>query len=93
MTAGQTSTMQQRQPPPIPQGHPGFTEEWLHWAIGFVSEIIVLHGPRYAPLLDRLERELAEMQRTRGEDPVSRAKRHLARLQNGEMSGTHGVEP
>lgn len=71
-----------RPPPPIPPGHSGFTEEWLHNAIAVISEVIVLHGPQYAPWLDRLERELEELQRKRGEDPVSRAKRHLARLQH-----------
>lgn len=54
-----------------------FTEEWLTRAIGVVSEVIVLHGPQYAPLLDRLERELAEMKQ-RDDDPVSRARKHLA---------------
>ena len=47
-------------------------------AIAVISEVIVLHGPQYAPWLDRLERELEELQRKRGEDPLSRARRHLA---------------
>lgn len=56
-----------------------FTEEWLVGAIGVISEVIVEHGVKYAPWLDRLERELAEIKRH--DDPVSRARRHLARSQ------------
>jgi hypothetical protein len=56
-----------------------FTEEWLIGAIALISEVIVEHGPQYAPWLDRLEHELAELKRY--EDPVSRAQRHLARAQ------------
>lgn len=55
-----------------------FTEEWLIGAIGVISEVIVEHGTKYAPWLDRLERELAEIKRQ--DDPLSRARRHLARL-------------
>jgi hypothetical protein len=54
-----------------------FTEEWLIGAIAIVSEVILEHGVKYAPLLDRLERELAELKRY--DDPISRARRHLAR--------------
>ena len=53
------------------------TEEWLVWAIGFISEGIIKHGPVYAPLLDRLERELEKIRSY--EDPIVRARRHLAR--------------
>lgn len=67
-----------RHQPPIASGQTVFTEEWLHNAIAVISEVIVLHGPQYAPWLDRLERELEELQRKRGEDPLSRARRHLA---------------
>ena len=67
-----------RAAPPIASGQTVFTEEWLHNAIAVISEVIVLHGPQYAPWLDRLERELEELQRKRGEDPLSRARRHLA---------------
>jgi hypothetical protein len=60
--------------------HREMTEELLLEYIAFVSEIILLHGVKYAPLLDRLERELAGL-RARGEhnDPLARAKAHLAR--------------
>jgi hypothetical protein len=68
---------------PSPGDIPGhgqrFTEEWLINAIGVISEVIIEHGEKYAPWLDRLERELAELKRY--DDPVSRARRHLARAQ------------
>lgn len=54
-----------------------FTEEWLIIAIGLISEVIVEHGAKYGPWLDRLERELADIKRH--DDPVSRARRHLER--------------
>ncbi|WP_338700664.1 hypothetical protein V5279_21220 [Bradyrhizobium sp. 26S5] len=53
------------------------TEKRLLDAIAVVSEVIVLHGVKYAPLLDRLEAELELLKRY--EDPVSRARRHLER--------------
>lgn len=56
-----------------------FTEEWLRGAIAVISEVIVEHGVKYAPWLDRLERELAALERH--DDPVSRARRHLERSQ------------
>lgn len=55
------------------------TEQRLVDAIALVSEVIVLHGAQYAPILDRLEQELAALKR--GNDPVSRARMHLARRQ------------
>lgn len=54
-----------------------FTEQWLVGAIAVISEVIVEHGAQYAPWLDRLERELAAIKSQ--DDPVSRARRHLAR--------------
>ena len=32
-----------------------FTEQWLIGAIALISEVIVEHGPQYAPWLDKLE--------------------------------------
>lgn len=55
------------------------TEADLLEAIEFVCEIIIEHGAKYAPLLDRLEQELAATKRD--DDPISRARRHLARAQ------------
>jgi len=52
-----------------------FTEEWLLEAIRAVSFCIVEDGPVYAPILDRLEREL-DIIRAR-QDAVSRARMHL----------------
>jgi hypothetical protein len=54
-----------------------FTEEWLVGAISVISEVIIEHGAKYSPVLDRLERELAAIRHQ--DDPVSRARRHLAR--------------
>ena len=62
---------------PRPPTDGRFTEEWLLGAIGLISEVIIAHGSKYAPWLDRLEHELAELKRY--DDPVSRARRHLAR--------------
>ncbi len=57
-----------------------FTEEWLNGAIALISEVILEHGAQYAPILDRLERELEQL-KLRG-DPVTRARRHLLRAQD-----------
>ncbi|MHC2666541.1 hypothetical protein ACMA5K_24345 [Bradyrhizobium diazoefficiens] len=51
------------------------TEAQLLADIALVSEIILEHGEKYAPLLDRLEQELEARRR---DDPISRARRHLA---------------
>ncbi|BAL77070.1 hypothetical protein [Bradyrhizobium cosmicum] len=52
------------------------TEAQLLADIVLISEIILEHGEKYAPLLDRLEQELAKRLK---DSPVSRARRHLAR--------------
>ncbi|NEU95082.1 hypothetical protein [Bradyrhizobium uaiense] len=57
------------------------TEKRLQDAIALVSEVIILHGEKYAPLLDRLEQELEAIKRY--ESPVSRAQRHLAQHGSG----------
>lgn len=51
------------------------TEAQILNAIALVSEIILEHGEKYAPLLDRLEQELEARRRN---DPISRARAHLA---------------
>lgn len=51
------------------------TEAQLLADIALVSEIILEHGEKYAPFLDRLEQEL---ERRRRDDPISRARRYLA---------------
>ncbi|MGX1353506.1 hypothetical protein AB7M49_007127 [Bradyrhizobium elkanii] len=53
------------------------TEKRLLDAIAVVSEVIILHGVKYAPLLDRLEQELEAVRCYN--DPIGRARRHLAR--------------
>lgn len=60
------------------------TEKRLLDAIALVSEVIILHGVKYAPLLDRLEQELEALRQYI--DPVSRARRHLVR-QNPDREG------
>ncbi|TFV34580.1 hypothetical protein E4K66_30930 [Bradyrhizobium frederickii] len=52
------------------------TEAQLLADIALVSEIILEHGEKYAPLLDRLEQEIEARRR---DDPISRARAHLAR--------------
>ena len=52
-----------------------FTEAWLCEAIDTVSFCIVRDGPVYAPILERLERELKALQDE--EDIVARARRNL----------------
>jgi hypothetical protein len=56
------------------------TEAQLLADIALASEIILEHGEKYAPLLDRLEMELETRRR---DDPVTRARRHLDRAQRG----------
>lgn len=58
------------------------TEKRLLDAIAVVSEVIILHGVKYAPLLDRLEQELEDIRRY--DDPISRARRHLAKQRLGQ---------
>lgn len=53
-----------------------FTVEWLENAIGLVSFCIVQDGAVYAPVLDRLEAELAALKQH--DDVIARARRHLA---------------
>ncbi|QOG20403.1 hypothetical protein [Bradyrhizobium sp. SEMIA] len=50
------------------------TEAQLLADIALISEIILEHGEKYAPYLDRLE---AELEARRRNDPISRARAHL----------------
>jgi hypothetical protein len=52
------------------------TTERLEAALGIVARAILLDGPIYAPLFDRIEREIAV--RRANDDAVSRAQRYLA---------------
>jgi hypothetical protein len=56
------------------------TLERLERALAAISYAILLDGPIYAPILDRLEREIAAMHAN--EDVVSRARQHLERFQD-----------
>lgn len=51
------------------------TVERLERAVAVSAYLLVLDGPKRAPLFERLERELAAMRQT--EDTVERAKRLL----------------
>ncbi|WP_158669921.1 hypothetical protein [Bradyrhizobium guangdongense] len=57
------------------------TEAQLLADIALISEIILEHGEKYAPFLDRLEQELEARRRS---DPLSRAKHHLATIKKGD---------
>ena len=57
------------------RGQP-ITIERVERALMTVAYIVARHGPVYAPIFERLERELAEL-RAKG-DPVERAKLYLA---------------
>ncbi|MBR1170504.1 hypothetical protein [Bradyrhizobium liaoningense] len=59
------------------------TEAQLLADIALVSEIILEHGEKYAPLLDRLEQELEARRR---DDPINRARRHLQQLDRRDSS-------
>ena len=50
--------------------------ERLERALVYAAYIVVRYGPQYAPIVERLERELEAARR---EDPVERAKRILER--------------
>ena len=52
------------------------TIERLEAALGIVARAILLDGPIYAPIFDRLEREIAALRAN--DDVVSRAQRFLA---------------
>jgi hypothetical protein len=56
------------------------TIERIERAIAAVSYAIVMDGPVYAPILERLEREIAALRA--GDDAVARARRHLDRLRD-----------
>jgi hypothetical protein len=68
------------------------TLERLERALAAISYAILLDGPVYAPVLDRLEREIAAMRAN--EDVVSRARQHLERFrdQAAVSSNTGGVK-
>lgn len=59
------------------------TEAELLADIALISEIILEHGEKYAPYLDRLE---AELEACRRNDPISRARAHLARANAGRQT-------
>jgi hypothetical protein len=57
------------------------TRERLERAITYVAGVMVrLDRPQFAPILDRLQSELAKFEA--GEDPIGRARRILAANDN-----------
>jgi hypothetical protein len=56
------------------------TIERLERALALISFAIVQDGPVYAPILERIEREIAELRA--GDDVVSRARRNLERIRD-----------
>ena len=64
------------------------TIERLERALAAISYAILLDGPIYAPVLERLEREIAAMRAN--EDAVSRARQYLEQFrdQAAASSGT-----
>jgi hypothetical protein len=72
--------------------HQEVTLERLEHALAAISYAILLDGPVYGPVLDRLEREIAAMRAS--EDAVSRARKYLKRfrVQAAAASDTGGVK-
>jgi hypothetical protein len=64
--------------------HPNNSEtvtlERLERALAAISYAILLDGPVYAPIMERLEREIAAWHAK--DDIVSRARQHLTRFQD-----------
>ncbi|UVO35840.1 hypothetical protein KUL72_31705 [Bradyrhizobium arachidis] len=89
----------------LPDGE--VTVERLERAVAVCAYIVVLDGPKRAPLFERLERELAVMRQT--EDTVERAKRLLEsyrdrhpllslpppidQIEDGLSTGVHSAAP
>lgn len=59
------------------------TEAQLIADIELISEIILEHGEKYAPFLDRLEQELEARRRN---NPLSRARKHLERARQASIA-------
>jgi hypothetical protein len=67
------------------------TLERLELALAAISYAILLDGPVYAPVLDRLEREITAMRAN--EDVVSRARQYLERFRDqAAAANTGGVK-
>jgi hypothetical protein len=61
--------------------------ERIERALVLAAYVVVRHGPVYAPLVDRLERELEIARRS---DPTERAKRILDAYGSGGKQTRHG---
>jgi hypothetical protein len=67
------------------------TVERLERALAAISYCILQDGPVYAPLLERLEREIAD--RRADNDIVARARRNLELLQAAAKALIEGAPP
>lgn len=67
--------------------HSASLEDRLEGALLVAAYAVVKHGPQYAPIVDRLERELESVRR---ENPTARAIKILERYRgNGHESAGH----
>jgi hypothetical protein len=66
------------------------TLERLELALATISYAILLDGPVYAPVLERLEREIAAMRAN--EDVVSRARQYLERIRDQAAVSKGGLK-
>ena len=66
------------------------TLERLEQALAAISYAIVLDGPIYAPVLERLEREIAAKRAS--EDVVSRARHHLEQFRDQAAANSGGLK-
>jgi hypothetical protein len=67
----------------VPESGKPITEAHLMAALILLAQIMEEHGDVYAPLFERLEAELIEMRRQRGNTPADRAKRLLEAYAEG----------
>jgi hypothetical protein len=64
----------------------------LERALAAIAHAMILDGPVYAPVLERLELELAKLQA--GEDALSRARRyHLGRRVEAQALRSKALKP
>lgn len=63
-----------------------YTIEELELALAKLAYIVLKHGKQYAPIMDRIERELEEARKS---DPTERAKRILQNYM--EPGGRKGI--
>jgi hypothetical protein len=70
--------------------HETVTLERLERALAAISYAILLDGPIYAPVLDRLEREIVALRIS--QDVMSRARQHLEQYRDQAAARTGGIK-